>query len=615
MAKNPRQPAGFRRDPVARPHGELRRSQLITTFGPGAMIDLPDDSVLVGGLEHWSGAWEPLYEPRLIRKIQDLLPDIHELRLPPVADADHPSQGITVWQFPEWFITQDAVATSYGRSRRLVHLKAIRRRQFEDDDRKPWRVVPVRFVRACRRGHLGDIDWYYFVHEGPTDCRRPLWLDERGTSGDIAEVSVRCECGQRRPMSAAAALEFRALGRCDGARPWLGRYHTQEECGETNRLLVRTASNAYFPQLMSVISLPLESVDPVITTVGAVWDELAEVETTADLQTLRRLVKRVKLALEGCAEDAVLAAIQARREAASGVAADRKIKEAELDVLTAGRDPLGSDQPDSDFFARVLPRGDWDRPDSPWMGSVGRVLLVHRLREVTALLGFTRFEAAAPDIQGELEITVQRAAVASEADWLPAVENRGEGVFLSFQPAAIQAWQSRSGVIRRGRQLLEGFHRWQSEHPTSKREFPGLPYIMLHTLSHLLLTAIALECGYPASSIRERVYASDQGYGILLYTASPDAEGTLGGLVEAGRHLRHHFKNALELARLCANDPVCAQHKPDSIHERRFLHGAACHGCLLIAETSCEQFNDFLDRALVIPTVDSAEAAFFGEVG
>lgn len=138
---------------------------------------------------------------------------------------------------------------------------------------------------------------------------------------------------------------------------------------------------------------------------------------------------------------------------------------------------------------------------------------------------------------------------------------------------------------------------------------------MLHTLSHLLLTVIALECGYPASSLRERVYASELGYGILLYTATADAEGTLGGLVAAGQRIHEHLHAALEWGRLCANDPVCAQHKPDDPFERRFLHGAACHGCLLIAETSCEQCNDFLDRTLVVPTVDGGEAAFLGGWG
>ena len=127
-----------------------------------------------------------------------------------------------------------------------------------------------------------------------------------------------------------------------------------------------------------------------------------------------------------------------------------------------------------------------------------------------------------------------------------------------------------------------------------------------------MLTAIALECGYPASSIKERIYAIDGiGYGVLLYTASADAEGTLGGLVDTGRRIHKLVQQALELGRLCSNDPVCAQHRPESAEERRYLHGAACHGCQFLAETSCEAMNEYLDRALVVETVEGVGAEFF----
>ena len=141
---------------------------------------------------------------------------------------------------------------------------------------------------------------------------------------------------------------------------------------------------------------------------------------------------------------------------------------------------------------------------------------------------------------------------------------------------------------------------------------------MLHSLSHLLQTAISLECGYSASSLQERIYALQDNtgpgrFGILIYTAATDAQGTLGGLVEAGRSIRSHLRRALESAVLCSNDPVCSQHAPGTPGAAN-LNGAACHGCLLVPETSCELRNDFLDRALVVPTVDSPDAAFFGAI-
>jgi hypothetical protein len=198
--------------------------------------------------------------------------------------------------------------------------------------------------------------------------------------------------------------------------------------------------------------------------------------------------------------------------------------------------------------------------------------------------------------------------------WLPAIENKGEGIFLQFRQGAVEAWINRADVKGRGQQLLDGFGLWKQEHSQSRREFPGLPYLMLHSFSHLLITSVSLECGYPASSIKERIYAIPEvGYGVLLYTGSTDSEGTLGGLIEVGRRIHHHVRAALDLGELCSNDPVCAQHAPDNAHERRFMHGAACHGCVLIAETSCEQHNDYLDRALVVRTLANLGVEFFDQ--
>ena len=602
----------MKRKSGARPPGQLRRSQVITTFGPGAMVDLPNHSVLIAGLDFWSAGGEEISEPRLSSKLATLL-EVPSIRLqtPPAAEEDPtlPQTGIVAFQFPEWFMTQDVETggrESTGRSRMLVHRNSLVRGKFLDANRRKRAVVPVRFVRACRFGHVGDIDWYTYAHRGATECRRQLWIDERGTSGDLSESWIRCDCGKaERSLTEMISFDAGALGLCVGARPWLGQYNTREVCNAPSRYLLRNASNAYFPQNMTVISLP-DRDDTVRTAVDAAWEFLEAVEDLGQLQYERRKAK-VKAALEGISDDEALREIESRRFGTTKT--EKKVKVAELETLMASQDELGEDQPDGNFFARALPRPVWDRP---WMQSVERVVLVHRLREVVAQVGFTRFSPPTSDINGELDLEVKRAALAREISWLPAVENRGEGIFLQFRREAIDSWLARAEVQRRGRVLMGGFDLWRAEHQRATREFCGLPYLMLHSLSHLLITSISLECGYPASSIRERIYAmKDVGYGILLYTGSPDAEGTLGGIIQVGRRIHEHLRNALELGELCSNDPVCAQHDAQNPHERRFLHGAACHGCLLIAETSCEQQNDFLDRALVVPTVDNLGVEFF----
>jgi Domain of unknown function (DUF1998) len=602
--------------PKPTPSGEIRQSQLVTTFGPGSMVDLPNYSVLIAGLDAWTAGGDPISEPRLSRKLATVLgvPSV-DLRTPPPADDDPtaPARGVTAFQFPEWFITQDLEEQSGPRSRTrlLVHRKSLTRGKFIDRDKKKRSVVPVRFVRACRAGHIGDIDWYAFTHNGPSDCARQgrqLYIDERGTSGDLTEVWIRCECGKaERSMAQAAVLANHALGSCDGSRPWLGAF-TRETCGEPSRLLIRSASNAYFPQLMSVISLP-ERDQTVKQTVDRVWSHLEAVEEMEQLRYERRKAV-VKEALDGLSDEEVFAEIKSR--SLVSVRVEKSVKVAELETLISAKDEIGEDRPDGVFYARSLPRTVWDRP---WMAPFERVVLVHRLREVVAQVGFTRFESAAPDTEGELDIGVKRASLAREVSWLPAFENKGEGVFLQFNKAAIQTWMARTTVQSRSQELATGFEAWRKEHSGTTRMVPNLAYLMMHSFSHLLLTAVALRCGYPASSIRERIYAIPEvGYGVLLYTGTSDAEGTLGGLVQLGRHFHEVVQSALELGMLCSNDPVCAQHDPSNAHERRFLHGAACHGCLLISETSCEQQNDYLDRSLVVPTVENLGAEFFTEI-
>lgn len=592
--------------------GEIRQSQLVTTFGPGSMVDLPKHSVLVSGLEFWTKGGETISEPRLSRKLAALLnvPSI-ELRTPPPADNDPnaPMRGVTGFLFPQWFITKglEREDGQKARTRMLVHLISLSKGKFIDTDKKKHPVVPIRFVRACTAGHIWDIDWYVFVHGGKTDCRRQLFLDERGTSGDLTEVWVRCACKAERSIAQAAILANRALGVCDGKRPWLGGAYTSEKCGQPARLLIRSASNAYFPQLMSVISVPERS-ETVKQAVDGVWNFLEAVEGIADVVHERKK-SRVKEALDGLSDEEILAEVQARLKGTRDF--EKPVKVAELETLIAAEKELGEDRPDGIFYVRSLPREKWDKP---WMAPIERVVLAHRLREVVAQVGFTRFESAAPDTDGELDIGVQRAALARELSWLPAYENKGEGIFLQFSRTALQEWVVKESVQKRQLELAAGFKAWQNEHNGFQRKFPSVQYLMLHSFSHLLLTAIALKCGYPASSIRERIYAVPEiGYGVLLYTGTSDAEGTLGGIVQIGRQVHEIVRAALELGALCSNDPVCAQHLPDSRHERRFLHGAACHGCLFVSETSCEQQNDFLDRALVVSTVQGMGAELFAE--
>ncbi|MDX2099442.1 MAG: DUF1998 domain-containing protein [Leptolyngbyaceae cyanobacterium bins.59] len=622
---------------AAKPNGELRQSQMLTTFGPGSMVDLPTRSVVISGLTFWKGERKLIRESRLrykVAKSLELLDKGVDIQLyaPPQQSSDPQAaiSGVDAFVFPTWFLAQiDRTLELNGktyRTRPLVSWGAVKDGLKFEGQRV--QAVPVRFVQACTNGHLSDIDWYGFAHQDfKTPCRKQLWLDEAGSGNDFEEIFVRCDCEARRPLSEAKLKESKVLGECMGHRPWLGpkgrtvcESYKLDKTGnpvpsgrpENNRLLVRSASNAYFTQILSVISMPDQDAELRKAVDRFYEDDLQYAEDLADIQKELKKAKFADLAAFGA--DVVWAEIQRRKSGFTPT--DKSIKQVELEALLTCPEEMGKETVLNDTVFQGYTR----RPDTlapQWRSLIDRIVLVHRLREVSALIGFTRFEAAMPNIDGEIDdlaINVRRAELDFEPNWVPAIENLGEGVFLSIRKDAIHEWLERPAVKKRAEKLEKGYLKWLDARGISreKAKFPGAAYIMLHSLSLLLITAVSLDCGYASSAIRERIYAFNEiGYGILLHTGTSGSEGTLGGLVEVGRRIEHHLARALEYGRLCSNDPVCAQHSPDDEQEDRLLHGAACHGCLLIAETSCERRNEMLDRGLVVNTVEGLGSEFF----
>jgi hypothetical protein len=596
---------------------QLRGSQLINTYGPGAMVELPSKSILIAGLDHWkypqTGEFK-ISEPRLEAKITQLLhrgrPTHQTIQLRPPPPASDQHQGadaafIKGFEFPLWFVSQHAVSTPEKyRRRRLVKSVALDgRSRFENHP-----VVSMRFVRGCIRGHCGDIQWHRFVH-GEEPCPGELWVEERGTSGDLSDVWVICtQCGRVRCMRDATQREGTPLGKCNGARPWLND-RDPAGCSEPNRLLVRSASNSFFPRTVSVISIP-DRGEWLLGRVRHFWEsENLQAVENEPLVVFLLGKPHLKAAFEGFTPAEVFTAIQEVRSGRPAASTLKPIKEVEFEALSSAHAEQAGDDPNGDFFVRELPETAWRSAETE---TLQKVVLVHRLKEVQAQIGFTRFEPISNSVTGDpLDLDVKTAPLTAGAPkWVPAIENRGEGVFLQFRAEAIQHWLELEAVQARQALLQKGHKLWLEEHPGSDPDFPGLAYYLLHSISHLLIQSIALECGYPASSLRERIYvpAADGSamagcYGILLFTGSTDAHGTLGGLVQTGRDIRKHLSRSFSMARLCSNDPVCATHRPGQ-HTLNPLSGAACHSCLFISETSCERFNGCLDRALVAATID-----------
>jgi hypothetical protein len=614
-----------------------RLSNLVGNFGPGAMLDLPTRSVLVGGLERWEmrqGAFKPIEEPRLARMLERMLKDTGRLddgrslslRTPPLA-ADvfnREPPGVAVTVFPTWFVCaaeQTQVDGREIRRRRLVRWSDLDptggRRRYGLEDGRRVEVTPIRFVAGCEKGHLQDIDWRWVVHgDSEARCREPMWLVETGTSADPRDTRVECNCG--RSLSLEQAFQRGRLGHCRGERPWLGD-RDPADCDRLLRFLTRTATNTYFPQVATVISLP-SAEDVLSALVQGHFSDLNDAQSAGDIAQARRFNSALRASLEGYSDADVFARLQLLRSRRDQDAS-LPPKLAEFDVFASGNATIGENQSDSLLFAETLPRAAWDPDTDPALRSIGDLVVVHRLREVSCLYGFTRFEAAPTSADGELEdirLAVHGAPLSLGAEWLPAVEQFGEGLFIHFDGAAVGAWLEREGVRTRAAQLLAGFDLWERQHQT-RLDYPGVAYAMLHGLSHALMAEIALECGYPASALKERIYAlSDRAgpggtarYGILIYTATTGNQGTLGGLIATAPEFVRILRSALGRLGVCSNDPICADHEPTSTADDRALHGAACHGCLLIAETSCEARNLFLDRSLLVETMVGHLAEFF----
>jgi len=483
----------------------------------------------------------------------------------------------------------------------------------------------VRFVAGCTKGHLQDIDWRWLLHTDGSGCRQPMWLVETSTSADPRDTRIECECGVGLTLE-ELFLPGR-LGPCRSERPWIGERdpaHCDAQRGL--RLLTRSATNTYFPQVVSVISLP-QSEDALSQRIAENLATLSKAKNAPWIGIARDANPALGAALDGYADEEVFARLQQMLADVTIAEQGEDPKLAEFALFSSGRPVIGENVPKARLHAETLPRTFWDPDADPLLAGIGSLVAVHRLREVSCLYGFTRFEPAplASDDLEDVGLAVEGAALARAPTWLPAVESFGEGIFLTFLPAALAAWLERPTAGGRFSALANGVARWRAFRVSRGLE-PGdkllgerhRPEFMLaHTLAHVLMTEVALDCGYPASSLKERIYVPPRApgeapmAGLLIYTASTGEQGTLGGLVELTSRFRDILARGLERQRLCSGDPICADHEPGVADEDRALHGAACHGCLLIAETSCEARNLHLDRALLIDTVGCAGAGFF----
>jgi hypothetical protein len=586
--------------------GDVRPSQVITTFGPGSIVDLQTLSVIVAGIDRWPIDEDlAIHEPRLQRA----------LRVTRFFPAK-PSEGsffnkrgtVPAYLFPKYQLcpvcrTLSSIGeghTEYEERWQEIVCKAP---GCKGRGKNRATTLPAPFIVACPSGHIDDFPWRDYVHRGTPGCRKRLQLVSIARTGTVADILVQCDCGQARSASDAfGERRGDALGQCTRRRPWLGNNQDSAACAHSTdvRAMQRGATNAWFPIVRSALAVK-EAATPVGIALNACNPkQIEKIDTPEKLGSL--LEMGMFPSLEAFpVEDAWTAIAKQRGE----------IETDDIDLRwpewLAFRDPAASANDKAELFLEAgnVPEGFED--------VISCIVLARKLLEVRALVGFTRIDAAGIGTDDSLQAEIA-PIYRNRPSWLPAVEVRGEGIFIELNEQAVTNWESTAEVQARAKAMADKFRRWETERGTQPSPFPGARYVLLHSLAHTLIRQLSLDCGYSASSVRERIYSSADPKrrmaGVLLYTASPDSEGSLGGLVDLGSPQRFPdlLKGALRAATRCSSDPLCADHQPD-VHAT--INAAACHACILASETSCETFNRFLDRNVLVPTMASSSLAFF----
>ena len=592
--------------------GAIRRAQAITTYGVGSLIAVDHESFVVSGLDGADEQWRADEAPRIHERRLARILNVEHFRLPPASDESS-KDGLRVRRFP------------------LMHScpECNELRRHRDFNPPPGRsvcgtceadLVPSRFVIACEAGHLDEFPYWHWIHRaagrGATtagQCGGTLTLRTSGRSASLRSIRVSCSCGVPE-VSMEGSFRKSALKdlglRCRGTRPWLGTSVPAEGCSLTPRTLQRGSSAVWQPVLKSALSIPPWS-DGRADPLAPYWNRLRELDSRAEVEDRLKFVFGDDLPVP---VDEVMALLAAEREedltgdeAPSFDHRYRALRNKEYERLRAGNDERERSREEQ--FICETPLGDTTVLDG--IGVTGP-MLVKKLREVRALKAFTR--VADPDSVSE----ANEAELSSTAlSWLPAMEVRGEGVFLRLAEGRLADWESVTEVAERARRIRTAHRRVlerRASDPTQVQPSPATPrMVLLHTLAHVLINEWSLDAGYPAAALRERLYADAEMAGLLVYTATSDSAGSLGGLVAQGEpdRLASTIRSAIRRASWCSADPLCIEAQASGTGGTNM---AACHACVMLPETSCEHNNTLLDRALLVGTPENPELGYFADI-
>ena len=584
----------------------IRQGQLFGPWGVGAILPCPDgSSVMIAGLDAFpsgGGRMRNVYDRRLTRYI-----GVKRLLAPPIG-----AETVPAVRFPHWLY-----CPSCKRVYRVGNKEQVTPR-CKNESCKHTPLVPERFIVVCPEGHVDDLPILEWVHGGKVSNPEGHVMKRKtkGGSASLGDIEYECvTCGKSRSLKGITRPS--ALSDCgyfcNGSMPWLDRKFSACAADPDKLAVVqRGGTNVWYSDVISSIYIP-EAVDA----------ELAEF-IQKNYEKLKKYSARGEEQLDEFIEDSL---VEKCRYSAG------EIKAAFLDLDS---EETTSDQTEGDYreaeYKTLKHASESSKQKGTFEGkaieaseyesdlinqTVESITLVSTLKETKALIGFTRLY---PDANDEKKFRDRRDMLSAEKiDWTLGMQATGEGIFLAFRKDALQRWAASRAARKRFARLRRNFNISNKERGRDPKELTP-EYVFVHTLSHVLMLELTKECGYSTASVKERIYCDkffdeddrhEDMLGLLIYTASDDSEGSLGGLVRAGRPGRFEkiFDNALSSACWCSSDPVCIESPGQGPGSCNL---AACYSCALVPETSCETGNRFLDRALLVGTLQRPELGLFG---
>ena len=612
----------------------IRSAQAVLQYGVGAMVDFPDQTLMTAAPEFWADKVVKIHDERFEKRL-----NVHFFGMPAETTSNRYEHGIAFVRFPEWYFCPTCRKFQPISEWVTAYRNEATPKQKENNPymREPKcmlcrrELVPARIVVACERGHIDDFPWVRWTHDnsmGKNDrilsCRNPMLRINTGasTSAGLEGIVLKCiSCNASTSLRGAfdkdkmseMEKKYGNAYACSGNLPWKNK---RQACESPLKVVQRGASSVYYPQVQSSLVIPPYAGKLNVLVEGSVqFDKIISGFDDIDPKDIPKHIARnidkwsdqisreilkpsesVKEFLLRRFDDSdVSASIDVEDEA------NTKFRFEEYEALSGKSQAIEQE----DFVREEMDIVKYD------LFGLVQVALLHKVREVRALTGFSRINPPSSTTRGDGNTVCVKE---SETRWYPGYEVRGEGIFLDFDGQMIDSWADNNPEItRRVEQVQKSYD--NSYYGQFYARIITPRFLLLHSLAHTIIEQLSFECGYTSASLRERIFCEEGNLNmsaVFIYTAGGDSEGTLGGLARQGQSdcFPSILHNALEKIRFCSNDPVCHTSKGQG---RGALNLAACHGCLLLPETSCEEYNVFLDRAFLIGTFDNLECGFFSK--